>query len=118
MDVPISAHTVDRSVAAELGWGTVLLDGVGDADEPGDAVPDALGGRVPVPLADGELVGLGDEPVDADDDGVIGGDAVSDAVGDGDADNDGEAVIEGDGVIDGEAPTVAVFDGDGVTLGV
>jgi hypothetical protein len=118
IDVPTRAHTVDRSVAAELGAGAVLPVRVGDADEPGDAVFDALGCDVPVPLADGELVGLGDEPVDALGDDVIDDGGVSDALRVVDGDSDGLDVIDGDGVIDGEAPTVAVLDGDGVMLGV
>ena len=126
---------MDRSVAAAAGWlgtGTVLLLGdevaVGEADEPGDAVFDALGasvpvlltdgGRVPVLLTEGELVMLGDEPVDADGDGVIDDDGVSDSLRVVDGDTEGLGVIDGDGVPDAEEPGDALSVFDAVLLGL
>lgn len=116
IDVPMSAHTVDKSVAAGLGAGPALPVGdvvaVGVADAPTEPV------AVPVFEVVGALVGLGDAPVEADDDGVMGGDGVNDALRVLVDDSDGLAVIDGDGVIEGDAPIDGDTDGDCVMLDV
>ena len=108
IDVPISAHTADRSVAAGLGWGTVLLLGVWDADAP----VDGDGVEVDVPV--GALVPLGDAPVESEGVALIVCVVVAEMLG------DGERVIDGDGlaVIDAEPVIVGGDDGDSEIDGV